>query len=439
MMHKNLHSGRRARMREKFREHGKSAFHPHELLEMLLYYIVAQRDTNETAKLLIDSFSSLDGVFRQPSSVLTSVNGVGERVAQFISDIGKLDFEMLTSDNSATYSPCNGYSELGSFFVNRFLNKTEQSVTLMLLDNSGVPIFCKDIYSSDYGAASVKTDKIIELAVNERASAAVIAHNHPFGAAFPTPQDIETNKSVICALENAGISLLEHYIVSGSAYIGFMNRTELSVSPVKTMCENGREESGELLCIFKKILSYNSKLPLSCADLLLEKFSSIRGICEADLYSISKALNGDMQASVYIKLIFAIVSVRKYDKFRFGRKHGERDICDYLKALMLDFSDETVCMISFSEDGKAIACDMVFRGTVNMSEILPRKVLEIANRRAASAVIIAHNHPRGKAVPSEEDIIGTDRLSVLLSSVNIKLINHYVIAGGDSFAVPFKG
>ena len=188
--------------------------------------------------------------------------------------------------------------------------------------------------------------------------------------------------------------------------------------------------------LLRDVLKYRSSSFEEDARKLSIKFSSLRRVSEADFYSLSDALDGNMQTSVYLKLLFAIASRRVCDNFKLGCKHSDEDVVRYLKAIMLDLSDETVYLVSITADGRVVAFDRVGSGTVNSSNILPRRILEIAKIRGAAEVIVAHNHPGGHALPSDDDIVGTRLLRELLSSLKINLRNHYVIAGGEYSSVP---
>ncbi len=436
MADKNLHIGHRTRMRDRFAEYGKDTFHTYELLEMLLYSSIPLKDTNELAKRLLDSFSGLDGVFSQAKEHLCELEGIGERTAELITSVAKLDFKAVTE--KARRNSALGYFELGERFVYMLGGTVEQSVQLMLMNGRLEPIRCVRISDSDYGSASLKVSSIVDLAVEAKASVAIIAHNHPYGPAYPTPQDVETNKSVKAALSAVGVTLAEHYIIAGHSFYAFMHHSDEGIKEIATVTErhseNFTEESFDLL---SEALSFQSKEPSGDAAAIRDRFHTLRDVAEADVYSISDALSSNLQTAVYIKLIFAIASRRICDKFKFKAKHKNEEIYEFVKAFLLDASDECVCLVTFSEDGKTVACDVISHGTVNYSDILPRKVLETARRRGSHIVLLAHNHPGGAAQPSSADTDGTKKLSAILASQGVRLVGHLVVAGGDSSLIDF--
>ena len=76
-----LHDGHRARKKEQFRRQGLDGFADHEVLELLLYYAIPRKDTNELAHRLLQKFGSLQNVFSAPLEELAKVDGVGESAA----------------------------------------------------------------------------------------------------------------------------------------------------------------------------------------------------------------------------------------------------------------------------------------------------------------------------------------------------------------------
>ncbi len=186
----------------------------------------------------------------------------------------------------------------------------------------------------------------------------------------------------------------------------------------------------------KNLLSCISKDGGLMADTLNERYGGLQGITEADIDGITETLGGDFRSAVYIKLCAALVSRCGCDRFKFGKKHSEAEIFEYLKYLFFGLADETVYLISFDSLGRTLSCDRVGEGTVNISNVLPRKILDVARKRGAKRVVLAHNHPGGYAKASEDDISATALLSALLMSSGIELSAHYVVAGAECARVP---
>ena len=186
-----------------------------------------------------------------------------------------------------------------------------------------------------------------------------------------------------------------------------------------------------------RILAHVNKNPDESAEKLAQKFDTLIGVFEADMLSVSDVLDGDMSTSLYIKLVSALISRRKCDAFKFGKKYTDEEIGEYLVSLFFGLSVETVYLLSVRDD-KVVACDRAGEGTVNTSNVLPRKLIEIAKRNKADSVIIAHNHPGGYAMSSDDDRTGTRILFELFLNSGIKLLDHYVVAGIECKKIDFR-
>lgn len=232
-----IHAGHRERMRDKFSVYGRDVFHTHELLEMMLYHVIPYKNTNPIAKNLLKSFGSLDGVLSASREELLSVEGVGPKVADMLLTLGKITPEMLAENGKDTTRAFDDFSELGRFFADYFSDKGSYEVALMLLNGKLEYLSFVSLYEMDYSSGGVKADRFIEEAIKSRASVAVIAHNHPFGPAFPSAGDIATNNMIEASLSGVGIMLLEHYVVSGGSFTGFMKHLN---APFSQPVEIGR-------------------------------------------------------------------------------------------------------------------------------------------------------------------------------------------------------
>ena len=76
---------------------------------------------------------------------------------------------------------------------------------------------------------------------------------------------------------------------------------------------------------------------------------------------------------------------------------------------------------------------------MNAASISVRKVVETALSANATTVVLAHNHPSGVALPSADDVQTTRRIAAALSAVDVKLIDHIVVAEGDFISMAQSG
>ena len=83
----SVHEGHRRRVRQRYLEEGLDGFKEHEALEMLLFYCLARKDTNDLAHRLLEEFGSLPAVMCATPAQLSAVSGIGENAAVFLSFI----------------------------------------------------------------------------------------------------------------------------------------------------------------------------------------------------------------------------------------------------------------------------------------------------------------------------------------------------------------
>ncbi len=171
--------------------------------------------------------------------------------------------------------------------------------------------------------------------------------------------------------------------------------------------------------------------PQAAADRLIAKFPSFLSVAESDLYELSRTLDGDMATATYIKLSVSLASRRVCDGFRKGKKYTDSEIREYVTALFFGASDECVYLLSFSDDRRFISCDRVGEGSVNRSQMFPRRISEIIARRGASQVILAHNHPGSYATPSPEDVESRREIEGTVASAGAILSACYVVADNE--------
>lgn len=101
----------------------------------------------------------------------------------------------------------------------------------------------------------------------------------------------------------------------------------------------------------------------------------------------------------------------------------------YLKLKLADLEHEEFHVIWLDAQNRLIAFDAMFSGTLTQTSVYPREVVKAALTHNAAACILAHNHPSGMAEPSRADEILTRSLKEALAMVDVKILDHFIIAG----------
>ena len=126
------------------------------------------------------------------------------------------------------------------------------------------------------------------------------------------------------------------------------------------------------------------------------------------------------------------------------RTHGEalnspRTVQDYLRLRLANREQEVFVVLFLNAQHGLIACEELFRGTLTQTSVYPREVVKTALKHNAAAVIFAHNHPSGVAEPSRADELLTQALKLALDLVDIKVLDHLIIAGMASASLAERG
>lgn len=229
-MQNNPHKDHRARVKARFCREGIDSFAPHEVLELLLFYAIPQKDTNPIAHRLLDRFGSLAAVFGASEEELCAVEGIGEHAANLLRLLLPVASYALAQEMRKKTKSFRHLGTVAEYFVKLFMGVREEAVYLMMLDNRYALIDCVKVHEGSVNSVAVTPRKLVELAYHARASMVILAHNHPFGLAVPSGDDIDTTVTLKKAFDTMGITLLEHILVAGERYAPLLYRCEKLVT-----------------------------------------------------------------------------------------------------------------------------------------------------------------------------------------------------------------
>jgi DNA repair protein RadC len=139
-------------------------------------------------------------------------------------------------------------------------------------------------------------------------------------------------------------------------------------------------------------------------------------------------------------LIIATAKRRISDKFRRGTALTSPELAKEAMQLKLaDYEHEVFVCMFLDHQHRLVACEELFRGTLDGAAVYPREVVKVALAHNASAVIFTHNHPSGTDSPSEADRTLTNRLRNALALVDIRVLDHFVVGGENVFSFAENG
>ena len=173
---------------------------------------------------------------------------------------------------------------------------------------------------------------------------------------------------------------------------------------------------------------------------LLNAFGTLSGVFDAPIDELMKVRGVGHNTAILIKLVPQVS--RRYLMSR----GSFDDILDstqkagaYLVPQYFAERDEVVYMICLDAKCKVLNCKLMFRGSVNSANVSVRKIVENALLYNSTSVIISHNHTSGIALPSQEDMDTTQRISAALRSVDIALSDHIIVADDDYVSLADNG
>jgi DNA repair protein RadC len=116
-----------------------------------------------------------------------------------------------------------------------------------------------------------------------------------------------------------------------------------------------------------------------------------------------------------------------------------KEVAEYLRVLFAGQEHETFVALFLSPQNRLIAAEEMFRGTLTTTAVYPREIVKRGLKLNAAAAIFAHNHPSGTLDPSAADIQLTVHLKIALATVDIVVLDHFVIAGDKSMSMADRG
>lgn len=139
-------------------------------------------------------------------------------------------------------------------------------------------------------------------------------------------------------------------------------------------------------------------------------------------------------------------AVRELAARAIGEQLGQGDaltspsaVRDFLKLRLGGLPHEVFVLILLDAQHRVLSVDELFRGTLTQTSVYPREVVKVALRANAAAVIFAHNHPSGIAQPSQADELLTRTLKDALALVDVKVLDHFIVAGTSTLSFAERG
>ncbi len=212
--------GHRTRLRQRFEDVGEQGMPDYELLELVLFRSIPQRDVKPLAKTLIARFGSFAEVIGARPERLVEVDGVGEATA--------LDFKIVEAAarriarGAIRQRPVLGsWKDVIEYCRTAMAFADREEFRILFLDKRNHLIADEVQSEGTVDHAPVYPREVVKRALELAASALILVHNHPSGDPTPSPADIRMTNDLQTIAKPLGISLHDHIIVGRNGHASF--------------------------------------------------------------------------------------------------------------------------------------------------------------------------------------------------------------------------
>lgn len=221
------HAGHRQRMLARL---SSRTLCDHEYLEMLLFYAIPRRNTNDIAHRLLARFGDMNGVLNATEEELRNIEGIGESAAAFFILLG------IVCEKYRPYSVADGdipkryeRESFLSFVKHKYSNLAlpYECLDAYLMDDNATFYACRRFSGREIGKVTIASDAVGELLSRDMPSGVVLVHNHPSGSPAPSKADDETTKcfQTLCRLHN--VLLCDHLIYARAGIYSYYQTDRL--------------------------------------------------------------------------------------------------------------------------------------------------------------------------------------------------------------------
>lgn len=212
--------GHRRRLHQKFMNSGIEALHEYEALELLLTYAIRRQDVKVRAKALLERFASLKGVLDADTADLKQIEGIGDRSALLFKVVKEMA-ALYLKQKAREKKQVTCTTELFDFCRMVMGGKKDEEFCVIYLDAQNQIIECETVQKGVVNQAVVYPRQVLEKALTRKASAIILAHNHPSGHVRPSDADIRLTKTIQETARLLDILVHDHIIVGENRFFSF--------------------------------------------------------------------------------------------------------------------------------------------------------------------------------------------------------------------------
>ncbi len=201
-------------MRERYLAQGLDGFAPHEVLELLLFYAIPQKNVNPLAHALIERFGSLHGVLDASPEQLRQVPGMGEYASAYLTLFKQVSKRMEVSRAGAR-ATLSSRKEAERYCIRLLSGEKRERFYAVCLNGQMEVLHAALIAQGSLSDVPAYPRLVAEAALTHNAHAVVLCHNHPGGSLFPSQADLDATGELAALLAGLEVTLADHIIVAG--------------------------------------------------------------------------------------------------------------------------------------------------------------------------------------------------------------------------------
>jgi DNA repair protein RadC len=212
--------GHRKRLKQKFMNSGIETLHEYEALELLLTYVIRRQDVKRRAKALLEKFDSVKGILDAEIDDLKKIEGIGDRSAVFFKLV-KETASLYLKQKAKEKKQVTCTTELLDFCKTVMGGKKDEEFCVIYLDAQNQIIEFETVHKGVVNQAVVYPRQVLESALKKKASAIILAHNHPSGHVRPSDADIRLTKTIQETAKVLDILVHDHIIIGENRFFSF--------------------------------------------------------------------------------------------------------------------------------------------------------------------------------------------------------------------------
>jgi len=211
-------SGHRSRLRQRLLDGGDDSLADHEVIEYLLMTAIPQKDVKPLARVLLQRFGSLAGVFNAEPRALMQVSGIKETAAAALKIAG-ISARRLALSRVREESVLSSWQALIDYLHIDMAHLTHERVRVLYLNIQNRLLLDQVVSDGTLDESAIYTREIVAKAMAIGAAALILVHNHPSGSPQPSRADIQVTQKIIEACRHLNITVHDHVIIGREGHV----------------------------------------------------------------------------------------------------------------------------------------------------------------------------------------------------------------------------